>query len=89
MCAFEAGYGLQPRVRHLCPDMEAQMVTDASDLIARLCTVAGTIMEDVSPIALTRPGHPSTVETTLRELQRAAQDIVALANAVEVVGRRR
>ena len=65
------------------------MVTDASDLVARLCTIAGTIMEDVSPIALTRATDPSTIEPTLKELQRAAQDIAALANAAEVVGRRR
>jgi hypothetical protein len=72
----------------LCaPDAEARMVTDASDLVARLCTIAGTIMEDVSPIALANATDPSTIEATLRELQRAAQDIAALASAAEVVGR--
>lgn len=61
------------------------MDNDAADLVARLCTLAGTIMEDTSPVAIVRPADPTMV---IAEVRQAGNDIAALANAAEVVARR-
>ena len=64
------------------------MGEDASDLVARLCTVAGMIMEDVLPMALVRPSDLAETEGNLASLRQAGLDTAALAAAAEVVARR-
>ncbi|MGE3993333.1 hypothetical protein [Pseudorhodoplanes sp.] len=61
------------------------MDKDAAELVARLCTLAGTIMEDVSPIALTRSEDTAAV---IAEVRQAGNDILALADAAEAAARR-
>ena len=60
---------------------------DASDLVARLCTFAGMIMEDVSPIAL-GSSEPGSEAAAIGQVRQAGLDIEALAHAAEVVARR-
>ena len=64
------------------------MDKDVSELVARLCTVAGMIMEDVLPMALVRPSDLAETDVNLATLRQAGSDITALAGAAAVVARR-
>ncbi len=52
------------------------------DLIEQLCTAAGVIMEDVSPIALIRGGNRAD---RIRRIASAGWHILALAEAASVL----
>jgi len=54
------------------------MDEDAQQLVARLCTVAGMVMEDVLPTALFRPAGADEISSNLAMLRAAAADIVSL-----------
>ena len=58
---------------------------DIDDLIEQLCTAAGIIMEDVSPIALMRGGNRAD---RIRQIANAGREILALAEAASVLGAR-
>lgn len=60
---------------------------DAQDLIDRLCTHAGMIMEDVIPTAISA-GARFDRSKKIQLIRTASQDMAALANAAEVVARR-
>ena len=60
---------------------------DTDDLIVRLCTCAGMIMEDTSDIALVASAGSALVERVSR-IAAAGRDIEALANAAAVIARR-
>ncbi len=62
---------------------------DAEQLIGRLCTAAGTLMEDALPAALFRPASAEEITSNLATLGVMAADIAALIGAAEVVARRR
>jgi hypothetical protein len=59
---------------------------DTDKLIDLLCTLAGMIMEDVSPLAVT-VGAKVDRNEKIKVIQAAAQDIAALAAAATVVAR--
>ncbi len=59
---------------------EAGMEFD--DLIEKLCTAAGIIMEDVSPIALVRGGNRTD---RIRQIAHAGREILALAEAASAL----
>jgi hypothetical protein len=62
---------------------------DAEQLVVRLCTVAGMLMEDALPTALFRPASVEEITSNLATLSATAADIAALIGAAEVVARRR
>lgn len=59
---------------------------DDANLIARLLTLAGTIMEDASTVAIVNDGTRS-IEQRVAEIAVAAMDIESLARAVELIRR--
>lgn len=62
------------------------MDDDTADLIARLCTRVGMIMEDASVIALTVSGiEPSNRQETIDELESAARRTNALIAAARAL----
>jgi hypothetical protein len=62
------------------------MDTEGLDLIKRLCTQAGCIMEDASVLALMWDDEP-TLEARLGALSSAADDIKVLVDAARVLAR--
>lgn len=62
------------------------MATD-HDLINRLLTIAGTIMEDVSPVAIVS-SDDMAVEARITAVLDAGRAISLLAGAADVVWRR-
>jgi hypothetical protein len=62
------------------------MDDDTTDLIARLCTQVGMIMEDASVIALTVSGiEPSNRQVAIVELEGAASQINGLVAAARAL----
>jgi hypothetical protein len=62
------------------------MDSDDHELIRRLCTKAGTIMEGMSVNAIAASGFlPGRIKQTLAELEIAAAQITALVNAARAV----
>lgn len=61
---------------------------DAEQLVARLCTAAGMLMEDALPTALFRPASAEEITGNLASLSAMAADMAALIGAAEVVARR-
>ena len=56
------------------------------ELINRLCTKAGTVMEDASVIAITTDGRqPDRIRAKLAELTNAANIITSLLRAAAAV----
>ena len=55
------------------------------DLFEQLCTAAGIIMEDVSPIAIVRGGNRAD---RIRQIANAAREVLALAEAASVLAAR-
>ncbi len=65
------------------------MDDDMNELVARLCTAAGIIMEDSSPVAVTRlPRAKRKIEARLAELEQATRDANMLIQAAQVLARR-
>lgn len=61
---------------------------DAEELVTRLCTVAGMLMEDALPTALFRPADAEAITSNLGSLRTMAADVAALIRAAEVLARR-
>jgi hypothetical protein len=62
------------------------MYPDDYELIRRLCTKTGTLMEDMSVTAIVNSGFsPELIEQTLSELTIAASQIAALIDAARAV----
>lgn len=61
---------------------------NAEELVARLCTVAGILMEDALPTALLRPADAEAITSNLATLRVMAADVGPLVGAAEVVARR-
>lgn len=60
---------------------------DANELVARLTTAAGIIMEDASPVAITV--HPTDrISLVLDELERATSDANSLIKAARILAAR-
>lgn len=60
---------------------------DTNELVARLTTAAGTIMEDACPVAISV--HPTDqVVSTLEELEQATSDANLLIKAARVLASR-
>jgi hypothetical protein len=55
---------------------------ESDNLIEQLCTAAGIIMEDASPIALVRVGNRTD---RIRQIARAGREILALAEAASAL----
>jgi hypothetical protein len=73
----------------VAPAEEARPVDDANELVARLSTAAGIIMEDSSPIAISRlPDESGEIDERLNGLEQATRDANALIQAAQVVARR-
>lgn len=65
------------------------MDPDDYELIRRLCTKAGTIMEDSSVIAITNSGFvPGAIDGTLAQLNHAAVAITTLIAAADAIAKR-
>ena len=60
---------------------------ESTDVINRLLTLAGTIMEDGSAIAIVNAG-PEKLPDRLDAVRSAGHDLLALAKAIDVVRRR-
>jgi len=64
-------------------------VDDTNELVTRLSTAAGIIMEDSSPIAISQlPTAPDELEARLSELEQATRDATILLQAARVLARR-
>jgi hypothetical protein len=64
-------------------------VAETNELVERLSTAAGIIMEESSSVALTPlPPTSEGIEAKLRDLDRACQDASALVQAALVLARR-
>jgi len=63
------------------------MDNDLLDLADRLSTIAGMIMEDHNPIAVSTPRTPEERIQRLDALGTAGHDIAALAHAAKVLVR--
>jgi multidrug efflux pump subunit AcrA (membrane-fusion protein) len=62
---------------------------DTNELVARLSTAAGIIMEDSSPIAVSRlPKAKRKIEARLGDLEQATRDANVLIQAAQVLTRR-
>ena len=62
---------------------------ETNELVARLCTAAGIIMEDTSPIAVSRLSPKAEkVRATLSNLEQATRDANLLVQAAQVLARR-
>jgi hypothetical protein len=62
---------------------------DTNELVARLSTAAGIIMEDSSPDAVSRlPKTKRKIEARLRDLEQATGDATTLIQAAQVLARR-
>jgi ElaB/YqjD/DUF883 family membrane-anchored ribosome-binding protein len=62
---------------------------DTNELVARLSTAAGIIMEDSSPVAVTRlPKSRRKIEARLDDLEQATRDANKLIQAAQVLARR-
>lgn len=62
------------------------MDADDLELIARLCTKVGMVMEDASDIAITTSGRQSdSIRATVAELTTAANTIAALLGAAAAI----
>jgi hypothetical protein len=62
---------------------------DSNELVARLCTAVGIIMEDTAPLAISRTVSAGPqVEESLEVLEAAARDIAALVRAAQVAAHR-
>ena len=57
---------------------------DFDDLIDQLCTAAGIIMEDVSPIAIVRGDNRAD---RIRKIANAGREILALAEAASALAK--
>ena len=55
---------------------------DIDELIEQLCTAAGIVMEDASPIAIVRGGNRTD---RIRHISNAGWEILALAEAASVL----
>lgn len=65
------------------------MVDDSNELVQRLSTAAGILMEDNSPDAVSRlSADPAEVEARLAALEQAMSDAVTLLQAARVLARR-
>ncbi len=65
------------------------MEKDTNELVARLSTAAGIIMEDGSPVAVSRlPRSRRKVEVRLGDLEQATRDANLLIQAAQVLARR-
>lgn len=60
---------------------------DDNELVIRLSTVAGIIMEDACPLAITVPS-PEKRALVLAELEQATRDATLLIQAAQVISRR-
>ena len=58
---------------------------ECDDLIEQLCTAAGIIMEDVSPIAIVRGGNRAE---RIKRIADASREILALAEAASALAAR-
>lgn len=58
---------------------------DFDNLIEQLCTAAGVIMEDVSPIALMRAANRAK---RIKRIAKAGREILALAEAASILAER-
>jgi hypothetical protein len=64
-------------------------VEDSNELVTRLSTAAGIIMEDSSPVAISLlPTAPDELEARLAELEQAMLDATILLQAARVLARR-
>jgi multidrug efflux pump subunit AcrA (membrane-fusion protein) len=62
---------------------------DTNELVARLSTAAGIVMEDSSPIAVSRlPKAKHKIEARLADLEQAARDANVLIQAAQILARR-
>lgn len=60
-----------------------------NELVQRLSTMAGIIMEDMSPTAVSHlPSEPTDVQAMLTNLEQAMQDAATLLQAAQVLVRR-
>ncbi|MEG3089180.1 hypothetical protein [Sphingomonas sp. PB4P5] len=59
-------------------------MTNTTELIDRLCTFAGMLLEDVHEVALVRSAS-SSAGTRIEMIRSAASDAVVLARAAEVI----
>ncbi len=65
------------------------MDEDTNELVARLSTAVGIIMEDSSPVAVTRlPKTQRKIEARLCDLEQATRDANMLIQAAQVLARR-
>lgn len=66
--------------------LSVRMDDDTTELIVRLCTRIGMIMEDASVIALTVAGMtPDERTATIEEIAKASQQIVSLTAALQAL----
>ena len=64
------------------PSRHAAMDTDTADLVRKLCTRAGMLMEDISMLAITAPpDRPGALADSVSTLARGCDDMRALIAA--------
>ena len=76
-CVWTSGHG---------QGVVSRMDDDTRDLIVQLCTRVGTIMEDISAVALTISGMAANDRlAALEEIRKAAERISTLVEAVRLI----
>lgn len=60
---------------------------DATELVLRLSTAAGMIMEDACPVSISVPA-PGSMNPNLADLEQATRDANLLIQAAQVIARR-
>jgi hypothetical protein len=63
------------------------IMDDATELVLRLSTAAGIIMEDACPMAISVPA-PGCMNPNLADLEQATRDANLLIQAAQVLARR-
>jgi hypothetical protein len=64
------------------------MDSDTTDLIRKLCTRAGMLMEDISLLAITAPlDRPGALQESIAAIAQGCDDMRSLIAAAEVLAR--
>lgn len=77
------------RGRFVPSSRRRDVVDDSNELVQRLTTLAGILMEDSSPDAVSvLPKEPADAEARLAELEEAMRDAAVLLQAARILQRR-
>jgi hypothetical protein len=74
-----------PTSFRLCVGEEASMEQETIQLVRRLCSEAGIIMEDMNPVALITPESPAELRSVVDQLAKAIDRTGAIVAAAQAM----